>query len=53
MVKLGRIMGAFADKSQDKPYSMSVPFLPGTTMIGQGATVPASFVPEAGVIISR
>lgn len=40
-------------QKQDKPYSMSVPFLPGTTMIGQGATVPASFVPEAGVIISR
>jgi iron(III) transport system ATP-binding protein len=42
-----------AGSKQEKAYSMSVPFLPGTTMIEKGSTVKASFVPEAGVIIKR
>ena len=42
-----------AGSKQEKAYSISVPFLPGTTMIEKGSTVKASFVPEAGVIIKR
>ena len=36
---------------QEKPYSMSVPFLPGTELIEPGREITATFVPEAGVII--
>ena len=36
-----------------KPFSMSVPFLPGTALIEPGTTVDASFIPEAGVLIRR
>lgn len=38
---------------QSKPYSMSVPFLPGTAMLEVGGDVTASFTPQAGVIIRR
>ena len=36
---------------QEKPFSMSVPFLPGTQIIDEGSTVNVSFNPQAGVII--
>ena len=36
---------------QEKPFSMSVPFLPGTQIIDEGAMVNVSFNPQAGVII--
>ncbi len=39
--------------SQTKPYSMSVPFLPGTELIDVGAEVQATYTPLAGVIIKR
>ena len=35
-----------------KPYSMSVPFLPGTTLLPEGSTLDASFVPNAGVLLN-
>ena len=38
---------------QTKPYSMSVPFLPGTTLIDAGTIIKASFIPQAGVIIKK
>lgn len=36
---------------QKKPFSMSVPFLPGTAMVETGKDVFATFIPEAGVLI--
>lgn len=39
--------------NQPKPYSMSVPFLPGTTLIDVGTEVMATFAPLAGVIIRQ
>ena len=36
---------------QKKPYSMSVPFIPGTALIEPGREIKAAFIPEAGVII--
>ena len=39
--------------NQPKPYSMSVPFLPGTTLIDVGTEVMATFAPQAGVIIRQ
>ena len=35
-----------------KPYSMSVPFLPGTTLLPEGSPLDASFVPNAGVLLN-
>ncbi|HAI60760.1 MAG TPA: polyamine ABC transporter ATP-binding protein, partial [Parasutterella excrementihominis] len=35
-----------------KPYSMSVPFLPGTSLLPEGSTLDASFVPDAGVLLN-
>lgn len=37
---------------QEKPWSMSVRYLPGTEIVRAGSIVEASFVPEAAVIIS-
>ena len=36
---------------QKKPFSMSVPFLPGTRLVEPGALLRAAFTPEAGVVI--
>ena len=36
---------------QEKPFSMSVPFLPGTQVIDIDTLVNVSFTPRAGVII--
>jgi ABC-type Fe3+/spermidine/putrescine transport system ATPase subunit len=36
-----------------KPFSMSVPFLPGMTLTEQEATIEAAFTPEAGVVICK
>ena len=36
---------------QEKPFSMSVPFLPGTKVIDVDTVVNATFHPQAGVII--
>ncbi|MDL2060491.1 ABC transporter ATP-binding protein [Mesosutterella sp. AGMB02718] len=38
---------------QKKPFSMSVPFLPGTKLVEQGTIIEAAFTPEAGVVIRR
>ena len=35
-----------------KPYSMLVPFLPGTSLLPEGSTLDASFVPDAGVLLN-
>lgn len=37
--------------NEDKPYSMSVPFLPGTRLLETETMVEAGFVPTAGVVI--
>ena len=37
--------------NQEKPFSMSVPFLPGTPVIDVDTTVNVAFNPQAGVII--
>ena len=44
---------SIAGVQQAKPFSMSVPFLPGTKLVDVGADVRASFIPEAGVVIRR
>ncbi len=36
---------------QAKPFTLAVPFLPGTTMEAVGVTAEASFAPAAGVVI--
>ena len=36
---------------QEKPFSMSVPFLPGTDIVDVDTVVNVSFHPQAGVII--
>ena len=41
------------NSNQAKPYSMSVPFLPGTKLIDVGTELQATFTPQAGVIIKR
>ena len=41
------------NSNQTKPYSMSVPFLPGTGLIDVGTELKATFTPDAGVIIKR
>lgn len=41
------------DSCQSKPFSMSVPFLPGTKLLDVGARLPACFMPQAGVIIKK
>lgn len=35
-----------------KPFSMLIPFLPGTALLERGSRVKASFVPEAGVLLN-
>lgn len=35
-----------------KPYSMAVPFLPGTQLLDEGTEIDASFVPNAGVLLN-
>lgn len=37
--------------NEDKSYSMSVPFLPGTRLLETETMVEAGFVPTAGVVI--
>ena len=39
--------------NQAKPFSLSVPFLPGTELIDVGAEIEASFTPLAGVLIKK
>lgn len=39
--------------NQTKPFSLSVPFLPGTELIEVGSEIEASFTPLAGVIIKK
>lgn len=39
--------------NQAKPFSLSVPFLPGTELIEVGSEIEASFTPLAGVIIKK
>lgn len=36
----------------NKPFSMSIPFLPGTKLLEEGSEVDASFVPDAGVLLN-
>ena len=38
---------------QEKPFAMSVPFLPGTHLVEADTDVRVSFMPEAGVVISN
>lgn len=38
---------------QEKPFAMSVPFLPGTYLVEADTDVRVSFMPEAGVVISN
>lgn len=39
--------------SSGRPFSMSVPFLPGTQVIEPGSVIVATFHPQAGVIIRK
>lgn len=35
-----------------KPFSMSIPFLPGSTFMKEGTAVDAGFMPDAGVLLN-
>ena len=39
------------NSSQEKPFSMSIPFLPGTEIVNTDTVVNVAFHPQAGVII--
>ncbi len=45
------IEGSDQKTASGRPFSMSVPFLPGTRIIEPGAVIAAHFHPQAGVII--